>query len=107
VSISPVGLSPSFFPPMTTVSATSGAAATTSTATGGTDFGKALASGLDDVQQLQSTSDDLAVKAATGDLKDAHDYTIAATQANLATQMTVTMRNKAVDAFNEILRMPL
>ncbi len=35
------------------------------------------------------------------------DYVIAATQAQLATQLTTTVRNKALDAFNEIMRMPL
>ena len=62
-------------------------------------------SGLENLQAVQSTADNLAVKAATGDLTDVHDYMIAATQASLATQLTVAVRNKAVDAFNEIMRM--
>ena len=57
--------------------------------------------------RLQATSDDLAVKAATGDLDDIHDYTIAATEASVATQLTVAVRNKAVEAFNEIMRMQI
>ncbi len=48
---------------------------------------------------------DLSVKAATGDLDSIHDYTIAATEAQVATQLTVAVRNKAVEAFNEIMRM--
>ena len=40
-------------------------------------------------------------------LTDVHDYVIAATQAQLATELTTTVRNKALDAFNEIMRMPL
>jgi len=30
-----------------------------------------------------------------------------ATQAQLATELTVAVRNKAVEAFNDILKMPL
>jgi flagellar hook-basal body complex protein FliE len=74
-------------------------------ATGGTDFASALAGGLDNVQALQNKSDDLAVKAATGSLTDVHDYMIASTEASLATQLTVAVTNKAVAAFNDIMRM--
>ena len=34
-------------------------------------------------------------------------WLIAATAASLNTQMTVAVRNKALEAFNEIMRMPL
>ena len=61
--------------------------------------------GLDNVQQLQNKSDDLAVQAATGSLTDVHDYMIASTEASLATQLTVAVTNKAVAAFNDIMRM--
>jgi flagellar hook-basal body complex protein FliE len=72
---------------------------------GGSGFAAKLAEGMDQLQQLHSTSDNLAVKAATGSLTDVHDYMIASTQAALATQLTVAVRNKAVEAFNEIMRM--
>lgn len=60
---------------------------------------------LEDVQALQSRSSELAVRAVTGDLDDVHDYTIAATQANVAIELTAALRNKAVEAFTEIMRM--
>lgn len=62
---------------------------------------------LEDLQQLQATADDLAVKAVTGQLQDPSQYTIAATEATLATQMTVALRNKAVEAYSEVMRMQL
>lgn len=74
---------------------------------GGADFGNVLSKGLENLQNLQSKSDDLAVQAATGDLQDVHDYMIAATEASVATDLTVAVRNKAVSAFNEIMRMQM
>ena len=71
----------------------------------GTDFGAMLAQGLQKLQDVQSTADNLAVEAATGRLTDVHDYIIAATEASLATSLTVAVRNRALDAFNEIMRM--
>ena len=72
---------------------------------GGADFAAKLADGLQSLSDMQAKVDDLSVKAAAGSLKDVHDYTIAATEASLATQLTVAVRNKAVEAFNEIMRM--
>ncbi|MFF5232016.1 flagellar hook-basal body complex protein FliE [Dactylosporangium sp. NPDC000521] len=71
----------------------------------GTDFGAVVAQGLQRLQQVQDTADDLAVRAATGSLTDVHDYMIAATEANLATSLTVAVRNRALESFNEIMRM--
>ncbi|WP_433050934.1 flagellar hook-basal body complex protein FliE [Dactylosporangium sp. CS-033363] len=71
----------------------------------GMNFGNMVAQGLQKLQDAQNTADNLAVEAATGRLTDVHDYIIAATEANLATSLTVAVRNKALDAFNEIMRM--
>jgi flagellar hook-basal body complex protein FliE len=73
--------------------------------TAGLNFGNMVAQGLQKLQDAQNTADNLAVEAATGRLTDVHDYIIAATEANLATSLTVAVRNKALDAFNEIMRM--
>ncbi|WP_432484526.1 flagellar hook-basal body complex protein FliE [Kineococcus esterisolvens] len=73
----------------------------------GTDFESLLAGGLDKLQAVQSNADDLAVRAATGDLTNVHDYMIASSEAQLATQLTVAVRDKAVEAFNEIMRMQI
>lgn len=77
------------------------------TAARGADFASAIGNGLKQVDALDRTASTKAVQAATGDLTDIHDYVIAATQAQTATELTTTVRNKALDAFNEIMRMPL
>jgi flagellar hook-basal body complex protein FliE len=71
----------------------------------GKDFGDMVAGALKDLQAAQAQADRLAVDAATGRLTDVHDYMIAATEASLATELTVAVRNKAVDAFNQIMQM--
>lgn len=112
MSISPVGgvgFTP-YVPPVVAPTAPATPAATGTTgATGasGSGFGSMLVDGIDHLQQVQSTSDQLAVQAATGDLSAIHQYTIAATEASVTTQLTVAMRNKALEAFNDIMRMPV
>ena len=71
----------------------------------GTGFASVLADAVDGVNDKQATSSELALKAVSGDLDDVHDYTIAATEAAVALELTVALRNKAVDAFTEIMRM--
>lgn len=82
-------------------------AAGSGAATRGADFGNAVSSSIQGLEQLDRTAATKAVQAATGDLRDIHDYVIAATQAQTATELTTTVRNKALEAFNEIMRMPL
>jgi flagellar hook-basal body complex protein FliE len=70
-------------------------------------FADVLTGAIENVQGTQANADALAVQAATGDLKDVHDYMIAAQEASLTTEMFVTLKNKAVEAFTEIMRMPI
>lgn len=70
-----------------------------------TDFAGMLAKGLEGVQASQTNADNLAVQVANGTLSDPAQYTMAATEASLGLQLTMAIRNKAVDAFQEIMRM--
>jgi len=81
------------------------AAAAGSASAGAQSFGQTLVKALDGLQASQTKADGLAVQAATGDLTNVHDYMIAATEASLATELTVAVRNKAVEAFNQIMNM--
>ncbi|MEV6297985.1 flagellar hook-basal body complex protein FliE [Actinoplanes sp. NPDC051861] len=69
------------------------------------DFAGMLAKGIQNVQASQSKASDLAVQVADGTLKDPAQYTMAATEAQLGLQLTMAIRNKAVEAFQEIMRM--
>ncbi len=81
------------------VQATAAAGATESA------FAATLTGAVNNIQHKQDVSADLAIKAVTGDLDDIHDYTIAATESAVTLELTTAIRNKAVDAFNEIMRM--
>ena len=76
----------------------------TSTAAG-VDFQSTLTGSIEGLEAMHDKTDRLAVQAATGDLGAIHQYTLAATEMSVATQLTVAVRNKAVEAFNEIMRM--
>jgi flagellar hook-basal body complex protein FliE len=71
----------------------------------GPNFADLVTNGIEGLEAMNDKTDRLAVGAATGDLGAIHDYTIAATETSVATQLTVAVRNKAVEAFNEIMRM--
>jgi flagellar hook-basal body complex protein FliE len=73
--------------------------------TDGSGFASSLTGAVDNLQQLQSTSKQLAVSAVTGNLDDIHNATIAASRAQITLELVATVRNKGVDAFNEIMRM--
>ncbi len=73
----------------------------------GSAFGDLLVDGIERLEKVQDKADGLAVQAATGDLDNMHDYTVAATEASVTTQLTVAVRNRALEAFNETLRLPI
>jgi flagellar hook-basal body complex protein FliE len=98
------GVSSAAFTPLAALADTATTGASKASAT---VFGDAVVGALSDLSAAHHTADVLATKAATGGLADVHDYTIAATEASLATELTVAVRNKAVEAFTQIMNMPL
>jgi flagellar hook-basal body complex protein FliE len=98
MSISPI-------PPIAAVAPLAGTAATGATPATGIDFAGIVSRGLETLQATQDKADDLGIQAATGALENVHEYTIAAAEAALATKLTVAVRNKALEAFTEIMRM--
>lgn len=70
-------------------------------------FSDLVLDGIDQLEGIQDKASSLGVQAATGQLDNIHDYTLAASQAQVTTQLTVAVRNKAMEAFTEIMRMPI
>lgn len=71
--------------------------------------GVSFKSVLDDLIERTNTTDSTD-KAAnlellTGDLANMHDVIIAGEEADLALRLTMQIRNKALDAYTEIMRM--
>jgi flagellar hook-basal body complex protein FliE len=64
-----------------------------------------LKSHLAEVNHLQTSSDVAAQRLASGQDKDIHNTMIAMEKAGLALQLTMQVRNKALEAYQEIMRM--
>ena len=71
----------------------------------GTGFKNAVKKAVAEVNRLQNQADGLAVKLATGDVEDVHEAMIAMQKAKLALEFTIQVRNKVVEAYQEIMRM--
>jgi flagellar hook-basal body complex protein FliE len=70
------------------------------------DFGKALQqSALDTLRAIQGGEE--MVKAGLAGRADAHSVVEALAQTELAVETATTLRDKVVEAYNEILRMPV
>ncbi len=64
-----------------------------------------LKEGLDQTNRLAKASETLANEAAIGGDVDLHDVMIAAEKASVAMQLTLQVRNKMVEAYQDVLRM--
>lgn len=73
----------------------------------GGSFTSAVLDALSSVGRLDAVATEAAEQAAVGDLESVTDYMIASTEAQLATEITVAVRDRAISAFNDIMRMQL
>ena len=88
-------------------SATAGASIATPVAgAGGESFGASLARLVDTVESSHSASNE-AVNGMLAGQTDVHDAMIAMQRADLTLQLGVQVRNKLVNAYQEIMRMPV
>jgi flagellar hook-basal body complex protein FliE len=70
-------------------------------------FQSTLENALKDVKETSAAVDQEIYKLATGQTDNLHDLTIASTNANLSVELFVQLRNKALDSYQEIMRMSL
>lgn len=70
-------------------------------------FQAMLKGALDDVNRLQVEADQAVTALAEGEASDIHQVMVAAEKAKLSLQLTVQVRNKMVEAYQEISRMQL
>lgn len=70
-------------------------------------FANLLQQKLNEVDTLQKDAADQATRVATGDAEYIHQAIIAQEKAYLALQLTVEVRNKLVEAYQEISRMQM
>lgn len=73
-------------------------------ADGDKSFGQVLLNALENVNNAQVKSDNITKKFLVGDIQDIHQVTIAAEQARLMLQLALEVRNKVVEAYQEISR---
>ena len=82
------------------------AAPTAPTAPAPTD-GVSFLEGLKEALNNTGEANALAQQLATGELTDVHTFTVAAEKAALAMELTVAVRDRALSAYQEVMRMQL
>ena len=72
---------------------------------GETSFEKLLSSSMKQVNALQLEADDMIHKLALGDVDDISEVVLASSRAEVALKMFMELRNKFVDAYQQLSRM--
>lgn len=73
----------------------------------GPSFAEMFDKALQRVEQDQQVADEMSLKLATGEINDIAQVMIASERANLSLGMAIQVRNKVIEAYQEIMRMPL
>jgi len=70
----------------------------------GPTFGEQVQKAVEQISDLQSEASDLVEQVATGQVEDVHKAMIAMEQASLSFNFGLQVRNKALEAYQEIMR---
>ena len=73
--------------------------------TSSVDFAQVLSKAIVDVDQAQHFSNNQVDKVLSGEVEDVHTAMIAMKKAEMSFQMMMQVRNKLVEAYQEIMRM--
>ncbi|MDF2535885.1 MAG: flagellar hook-basal body complex protein FliE [Bacillales bacterium] len=73
----------------------------------GESFSNVLSGYLQNVDNTVKQAEVLSTQLATGEVENVHDVMIASEKAKLALELTVTIRDKAVEAYHEVMRMQM
>ncbi|AST58988.1 flagellar hook-basal body complex protein FliE [Thermoanaerobacterium thermosaccharolyticum] len=84
-----------------------GSISASSTTNNSTSFGDILKTAITDVNNLQLKSHQDDQMLVTGDINNIHNVMIDAAKADIALELTIQIKNKILDAYQEIMRMPV
>lgn len=70
-------------------------------------FGEVLSNTINQTNQADINGDKSIIDLQTGGAKNLHEVMIATEQADISIRMLVQMRNKALEAYNEIMRLQI
>ena len=73
----------------------------------GMSFSEHLQQGIREVNNKSKVSDKMAMELTTGKSGNIHETMLAATQAELSFNLMVQLRNKALEAYSEVMKMPV
>ena len=71
----------------------------------GPSFSELLKDAIQHVNDVEIASDNITKAFITGEVNELHDVMIAAQKASITIETTVQIQRKAIDAYNEIMRM--
>jgi len=71
------------------------------------NFGTMLKDAIQSVNEQQATSDKLTGKLIRGEDVELHQVMVASQKASITLNATMEIRNKVIEAYQEIMRMPV
>ncbi len=73
----------------------------------GTDFADLLVQAIDRIESLTEERDQLSVDLALGKPVELHQVMLASTKAQIALELLIELRNKLIEAYQQISSMPV